>query len=230
MPRSLRAGADLSPTRRLHRNTYVPTSTAVPRRPRGTPHGRAASSVPHRPRCTGKPLEAHTPVHVIFGWERVDADTDTENDRHAYLPQGRPRTQDPHRSQTNRASSTRLSTHQCGCHGQRPEDNRDAEVGGALPPRERVCPACHRHHPWLSTPGAILRQAPSAAAATRRARCLSSAHSRWDRPVGDAAPRAAAGPARASPRTRRAPRVSARARPTGQTAGRPHERRSGRCT
>jgi len=120
VPRSLRAGADLSPTRRLHRNTYVPASTAVPRRPRGTHHGRAASSVPHRPRCTGgKPLEAHTPVHVIFGWERVDADTDTENDRHAYLPQERPRTQDPHRSQTNRASSTRLSAHQCGCHGQR---------------------------------------------------------------------------------------------------------------
>jgi hypothetical protein len=60
----------------------------------GIPHGRAASPVPHRPQCTGKPLEAHTPVHFI-GWERVDADTDTENDRHAYHPQGRPRTPKP---------------------------------------------------------------------------------------------------------------------------------------
>ena len=49
---------------------------------RGIPHGRAASPVPHRPQCTGKPLEAHTPVHVLaltmtsyIGWELwVDAD------------------------------------------------------------------------------------------------------------------------------------------------------------
>ena len=38
----------------------------------------------------------------------MDADTDTENDRHAYHPQGRPRTPNPHRSLSNRASSTRL--------------------------------------------------------------------------------------------------------------------------
>ena len=78
-------------------------------------HGRAASPVPHRPMSTAlsapaSPLEAHTPVHVI-GWERVDADTDTGNDRHAYQPPGRPRTPNPHRSLSNRASSTRLSAH-----------------------------------------------------------------------------------------------------------------------
>jgi hypothetical protein len=80
--------------------------TGEPPRPRRVPF-------PHRPRCTGKPLGAHTPVHVI-GMERVDADTDTENDRHAYQPQGRPpgpRTPNPHRSLSNRASSTWLPAH-----------------------------------------------------------------------------------------------------------------------
>ena len=80
-------------------------------------------------------MEAHTPEHVI-GWERVDADTDTENDRHAYQPQGRPRTPNPHRSLSNRASSTWLPAHKCAA--ARPEDScdlpkispRDAEVGG----------------------------------------------------------------------------------------------------
>ena len=57
------------------------------------------------------PRQGHTPVHVI-GWERVeavDADTDTDYDRHAYLPQGRRTagpTHNPHRSLSNRASST----------------------------------------------------------------------------------------------------------------------------
>ena len=100
----------------LHRG---PRSDGARRRGANPPrlaHGRAAASpVPHRPMSTAlsapaSPLEAHTPVHVI-GWERVDADTDTGNDRHAYQPPGRPRTPNPHRSLSNRASSTRLSAH-----------------------------------------------------------------------------------------------------------------------
>ena len=82
------------------------------RRPPSSPGsgGRRSSSSGEIPRSTWRsspaapaspfhtalsaPRQGHTPVHVI-GWERVDADTDTDYDRHAYLPQGRPRTAGP---------------------------------------------------------------------------------------------------------------------------------------
>ena len=63
---------------------------------REAPAAAPASPVPHRTQCTGKPWGAHTPVTSSGGngWTQ----TQHRDDRHAYHPQGRPRTPNPHRS------------------------------------------------------------------------------------------------------------------------------------
>ena len=68
------------------------------------------SSRPPSLTALSEPASPWRPTHryTSSGWEREDADTDTENDQRAYHPQGWPRTPNPSPIQTNRASSTRL--------------------------------------------------------------------------------------------------------------------------
>ena len=89
---------------------------------------------PSRSSVHRQALGPHTPVHLI-GRDRVDADT-TQRRPTRVPTKGRPRTPIPHRSLSNRASSTRDPS--ALERRPRPEDScdlpqsnpRDAEVGG----------------------------------------------------------------------------------------------------
>ena len=112
------------------RITFLCTA-AIPRRVaragpsrdhRGIPRGRAASPVPHRPQCTGKPLEAHTACHTCT---RHRVGTGKRRHRHRERPTRVPASRaaaDPKPSPVpiqSRLVNAALRTQVSGCHGQR---------------------------------------------------------------------------------------------------------------
>jgi len=89
---------------------------------RGIPRGRAASPVPHRPQCTGKPLEAHTACHTCTRhWVGTGKRRHRHRERPTRVPASRAAA-DPKPSPVpiqSRLVNAALRTQVSGCHGQR---------------------------------------------------------------------------------------------------------------